>query len=612
MVRKTGRRESVAGDGVRLLCLAAQPRHDLRLHPLHGVRLKPRLVQRKTQKLESLIAILGERLERAAEIVAIGIEMQIDRQVFELLVEGNGIIRTRAFVEHARQEMGDARLALRVLRRPAREGELNGDQRIGVILDEPGLDAAWRNHLACRGGAHWGRRHHHRRGRHGVGPDQIAGDGALLVEPMKRLFHLIAGHALDELRPIDDLRHREAGRERGAEIACQRRLAVALVDRVGDEPRLGALKLGFGKTAFGHFGKRLVERGLELFKRHALRRHGVNPEEVVIERGARVPGARRHRELALEHEALVEPSGRLRPHRLGQNVEGFGLAGLRRRVGRRQIHALQHRLLHPFIRKHHLAGGHGLRLLGPHARGKIGSGRGLAISRLGQFPDFTCLDVTGDDQDRIVGRIEAPVKGERIGAIEALDLRFPADDRRSIRVVHESGGGHRFAELRRGHRIGAHAALLEHDLALGIDDRVREDEAAHPISLEFHQDAQMLLGDTLKIGGVIIRGEGVLLSAELRHGSREFALGMGFRALEHEMLEEMRDTRFPAWLIRGAGPIPDHMGHDRRAVIGDHDDIEPIGEAEFADRDRPLGRAIALGSRQDQACGHLLAHHITH
>ena len=105
-------------------------------------------MQRKAQKLESLIAILGEGLERAAEIIAIGIEMQIDRQVFELLVEGNGIVRARAFVEHARQEMGDARLVLRVLRRPAREGELNGDQRVGVILDKPGLDAAWRNHLA--------------------------------------------------------------------------------------------------------------------------------------------------------------------------------------------------------------------------------------------------------------------------------------------------------------------------------------------------------------------------------------------------------------------------------------------------------------------------------
>ena len=39
-------------------------------------------------------------------------------------------------------------------------------------------------------------------------------------------------------------------------------------------------------------------------------------------------------------------------------------------------------------------------------------------------------------------------------------------------------------------------------VALGKDDRIGEDEAAHPVGLECHHGAQMLLGDALVIGRV--------------------------------------------------------------------------------------------------------------
>src|SRR5262249_469319 len=47
-----------------------------------------------------------------------------------------------AFVHHRRDEIGEPFLAGIVLARAAAEGEADGDQRIGVTLDEPGLDAA--------------------------------------------------------------------------------------------------------------------------------------------------------------------------------------------------------------------------------------------------------------------------------------------------------------------------------------------------------------------------------------------------------------------------------------------------------------------------------------
>src|SRR5271155_681195 len=70
---------------------------------------------------------------------------------------------------------------------------------------------------------------------------QEAGDGASAVEPLaRRSDDIVSGHRLDERRPILDILDRLAGGEGRAIPARQHRLIVLSVDRVGDEPRLGA------------------------------------------------------------------------------------------------------------------------------------------------------------------------------------------------------------------------------------------------------------------------------------------------------------------------------------------------------------------------------------
>ena len=51
--------------------------------------------------------------------------------------------------------------------------------------------------------------------------------------------------------------------------------------------------------------------------------------------------------------------------------------------------------------------------------------------------------------------------------------------------------------------------------------------------------------------------------------------------LEHQMLEEMGDARDALGLVGGADLVPDHVGDDRRAVIGDHHDLQAVGELEL-------------------------------
>ena len=168
-------------------------------------------------------------------------------------------------------------------------------------------------------------------------------------------------------------------------------------------------------------------------------------------------------------------------------------------------------------------------------------------------------------------------------------------------MIDEERGLHRLGELRAGIVVGAHAALLEHDFALGQDDRIGEHEAGHAIGLEGHDFFQMIARHPLKIGGVIGRGERVLLPAERGERPGKTPGRILGRALEHQMFEEMRETRFSQLLVGRAHAVPDHVRDDRRAVIGDHHDFEAVRERELAN-----GRARGLGpgaARIRQGCG---------
>ncbi len=193
------------------------------------------------------------------------------------------------------------------------------------------------------------------------------------------------------------------------------------------------------------------------------------------------------------------------------------------------------------------------------------------------------LDVAGDDEDGVLRRIEAAVIGERVLAPQALDLVAPADHRHAVGVMGEDGGLHRLVQLRARVGVAMHAPLLQNHVALGGDDLVGEHEAGHAVGLVGHHQAEMLLGDALKIGGVVVAGEGVLLAADLRHDFRERALGMLGGALEHEMFEEMRDAGLARGIVGRSVAVPHHMRDDGRAMVGNDDHRHAVAELALDD-----------------------------
>ena len=82
---------------------AAQRRENLRAVELDVVGIEARRGQRQPQILERLVAIFRQRAQRAAQRVAVGAEIQLDRLALEPFVEGLGIEVAGAFVEQSRR-----------------------------------------------------------------------------------------------------------------------------------------------------------------------------------------------------------------------------------------------------------------------------------------------------------------------------------------------------------------------------------------------------------------------------------------------------------------------------------------------------------------------------
>ena len=109
------------------------------------------------QQFEGFIAMGRQHPHAADDAVRIGIEVEVDGQVGELCLEGGGIETACPFVQQPGGEKGHALLARGILRRAAAESDGKRNQRIGVILDQPGLDPAGTDHAFDLVGRHGSR-----------------------------------------------------------------------------------------------------------------------------------------------------------------------------------------------------------------------------------------------------------------------------------------------------------------------------------------------------------------------------------------------------------------------------------------------------------------------
>jgi len=115
---------------------------------------------------------------------------------------------------------------------------------------------------------------------------------------------------------------------------------------------------------------------------------------------------------------------------------------------------------------------------------------------------------------------------------------------------------------------------------------------------------QSVLGDVFKIIGPVIARRAIQIGRpESLHRLKESALVSRafeiFAAGEHQVLEQMRETRFAGLLILGTDVVPNVHRDDRRLVVFVHEQRQPVFQHELFVRniDVEIGNGILPAPR---------------
>jgi hypothetical protein len=126
--------------------------------------------------------------------------------------------------------------------------------------------------------------------------------------------------------------------------------------------------------------------------------------------------------------------------------------------------------------------------------------------------------------------------------------------------------------------LDPHPPLFLDDFALVLERLLLDAERGHAIRFEPEDERQVLRRHGFPEHRRVFVGVGVALSADARDVRRmSFGLDV-LRSLEHHVLEKVREAGTARTLVLGADVIPDLQMDDRRRVIFEKDDVEPVGQ----------------------------------
>ena len=178
------------------------------------------------------------------------------------------------------------------------------------------------------------------------------------------------------------------------------------------------------------------------------------------------------------------------------------------------------------------------------------------------------LDVPGGGDHDVAGDVHRAVeRGDRAARDGRDDLRRP-DHRPPERVRAEDRLGDEVVdEILR--RVLVHRDLLEHDLALRVEvgEGRREDHVRHHVD----RGLQVLVGDARVDDRVLAGGGRVQLAAERVEDLGDLLRAVRARALEEQVLDEVRDAGLRVALVAraGADPEPERDGAHLREALRD-------------------------------------------
>ena len=128
------------------------------------------------------------------------------------------------------------------------------------------------------------------------------------------------------------------------------------------------------------------------------------------------------------------------------------------------------------------------------------------------------------------------------------------------------------------------ALLVLHDLTLVVEVLLAEriEQRRHPVRLEPQREVELVRRHRLEVVRPVQPGRAVHRPAGGLHERDVLGLGHVLGALEHHVLEEVREARLARLLVLGADGVPDVDRDDRGEVVLGDDQAEAVLEAVIA------------------------------
>ena len=207
------------------------------------------------------------------------------------------------------------------------------------------------------------------------------------------------------------------------------------------------------------------------------------------------------------------------------------------------------------------------------------------------------LEVAHDHDRGGVRAVVAPVVAVEGVPRHVLDVAPPADDRPLVRMSGEGRGDDLPPEEPPG-VVLAPFQLAPHHRHLGVEVGLVDPAVHHPVGLEPDRQLEAVGGHGLVVVRPVEVGARVEGGAVQEEQARDLADAELLRALEHHVLEEVRDARDPGMLVSGADLVPDAEAHHGGPVDLLRQDAEPVGQDGLPDARGEGGARRGSGSRR--------------
>ena len=213
-----------------------------------------------------------------------------------------------------------------------------------------------------------------------------------------------------------------------------------------------------------------------------------------------------------------------------------------------------------------------------HARDRRPRRRDRAEVRVDPARRFVDLEIAGHHEDRVVGPVVRRVERDDVLERRGVELVGAADHAAPVRVH-----GVRFAVdelVEHAVRLGEDALLVlaDHHVALGREVRRVHVERREPVGFGPQQPLEVVRRHDLVVVRDVFGREGVVEAADV-FGEPVDRLGRGARrALEHQVLEEVREPRAARRVVLAADAVGD-VDRDRgHPAVDDEDGAQAVGE----------------------------------